>query len=105
MARPQKKPTLSQVLKLVDELSPEDQHELRLELDSRGPALTWANVDLDNPAERSAFYKQEEAKAGKRAKRAFENLQNQGIMDKKGNLLKTGLPPDMQPGSQRDVGG
>ena len=105
MAEPKEKPSLAQVLKLVDELSPEDRLELRLELDSREPPLTWANVDLDNPAERSAFYKREEAKAGKRAKRAFEKLQNQGIMDKNGNLLKPGLPPDMEPGSQRDVGG
>ncbi|HEY9793554.1 MAG TPA: hypothetical protein V6D22_24360 [Candidatus Obscuribacterales bacterium] len=105
MSEPKKKPSLAQVLKLVDELSPEDQLELRLELDSREPPLTWANVDLDNPSERAALYKQEELKAGKRAKRAFEKLQNQGIMDKNGNLLKSGLPPDMEPGSKRDVGG
>jgi hypothetical protein len=67
--------------------------------------LTWANVDLDNPAERAAFFKREEAKAGKRVKRAFEKLQHQGILDKNGNLLKPGLPPDMEPGSACDVGG
>jgi len=67
--------------------------------------LTWANVDLQNPSERAAFFKQEEAKAGIRIKQAFENLQLQGILDKNGNLIKQGLPEDMEPGSACDVGG
>lgn len=104
MAQPKKKLNLAQVLELVDEFSPEERHELRLELDSREPSLTFANVDLDNPSERTAFFKQEEAKAGKRAKRAFEKLQNLGIMDNQGNLTKSGIPTDMEPGSACDVG-
>jgi hypothetical protein len=103
MAQPKKMPKLAQVLKLVDQLSPEELLELRLRLEATG--LTWANVDLQNSSERAAFFKQEEAKAGIRVKQAFDRLQLQGILDKKGNLIKPGLPEDMEPGSARDVGG
>lgn len=104
-AQPNKKPKLAEVLKLVDALSPEDRRELRLELDSREPDLNFSHVDFDNPLERAAFYRQEQVKAGKRVEHAFERLQTLGIMDKDGNLLKTELPADMQPGSACDVGG
>lgn len=105
MAQPKKKPKLAEVLELVDALSPEDRHELKLELDSREPSLTWSNVNFEDKAEREAFYRQEQLRAGKRVKRAVEELQVKGIIDKQGNLLKTGLPPDMEPGSECDVGG
>ena len=105
MSQPKKKPTLAQVLKLVDELSPQERRELRLELDSREPSLTWMNVNLEDPSERAAFFKQEETKSGKRIKRAFKQLQAQGIMDKKGRVIKRGLPADMKPNSGCDVGG
>lgn len=105
MAQPKKKPSLAEVLKLVDGLSPEDRLELRLELDTREPSVTWANANLQNPSERGAFFKHEEAKAGKRIKHAVEKLQSQGIIDKNGKLLKPGLPADMEPGSDCDVGG
>ena len=105
MSQPKKKTNLAQVLKLVDELSPQERRELKLELDSREPSLTWANANLDDREERERFFKQEEAKAGKRAKRAFEELQAKGIMDKKGRVMKRGLPADMKPNSQCDVGG
>ena len=105
MAQTKKKPSLAQVLKLVDQLSPEDRLELRLELDSREPSLNWSNVNLEDPSERATFFKQEEAKAGKRIERAVEKLQEQRIIDKQGNLIKTGLPADMEPGSECDEGG
>ncbi len=105
MAQPEEKITLAHVLRLVDQLSPEDQLELRLELDSREPNVTWSDVSLEDPARRAVFFKQLLAKAGKRAKYAFEKLQSQGILDEKGNLLKSELPADMQPGSNCDVGG
>ncbi|MBX9880329.1 MAG: hypothetical protein K2Y22_17860 [Candidatus Obscuribacterales bacterium] len=105
MVQPKKKPSLEQVLKLVDQLSPEDLIDLRHELDTKVTSPTWSNVDLHLPSERAAFFKQEEAQAGKRVKKAFEDLQKQGIVDKNGTLLKCGLPADMEPGSDRDVGG
>jgi hypothetical protein len=105
MAQPKKKPKLAQVLKLVEQLSPEELLELRLELDARMSGLTWATVNLQNAEERAAFFKQEEAKADKRITLAFEKLQAQGILNERGDLVKPGLPADMQPGSGCDVGG
>jgi hypothetical protein len=96
---------LAQVLKLVEKLSPEELCELRIELDSREPALTWSNVNLDNDSERDAFMKEETAKAGKRIKHAVKKLQELQILDKNGNLVEAELPADMMPGSQCDVGG
>jgi len=103
MTQPRKRPILAEVLKLVNQLSADELLELRLQLDAT--SLTWSNVDLRNPAERAAFFKQEEARAGRRVKQAFEKLQGQGILDKKGKLTKSGLPADMEPGSECDVGG
>jgi 3-methyladenine DNA glycosylase Tag len=105
MSESKKKPKLAQVLKLVDQLSPEELLELKLQLDIKAPGLNWLNVDLGNPSERAAFFAQEDAKAGKRVKQAFEKLQKEGIVDAKGKLIKSGLPADMQPGSGCDVGG
>lgn len=105
MVHSKKQPKLAQVLKLVDQLSTEELIELRLQLDTRVPNLTWSNVDLRNPTQRRAFFKQEEAKAAKRIRRAFEQLQSLGIIDEDGDLAKHGLPADMQPGSECDVGG
>lgn len=103
MAQPKKKSSLEQVLKLVDQLSPEDLIQLGRKLDSKN--LTWSNINLQNPSERAALFEQEEAKAGERARQAFENLQSQGILDKKGHLIERRLPSDMEPGSKCDVGG
>ena len=47
----------------------------------------------------------EDRKAGERVKAAFERLQELGIFDAKGELIGDELPPDMQPGAKRDVGG
>lgn len=105
MAEPKKMPSVDQVLKLASQLSPEELVELRLQLDVQAPSLNWTTVDLNNPSERAAFFKQEDAKAGQRVKEAFKKLQRQGIVDKDGNLLKQGLPADMEPGSACDVGG
>lgn len=91
MVQPKKKANLAQVLKHVEQLSPTDLLHLRQEIDIK--------------TERAAFFSREEAKAGTRVKKAFESLQNQGILDSSGNLLKTGLPADMEPGSECDVGG
>ncbi len=91
MVQPNNKANLAQVLKLVEQLSPADLLHLRQEIDMK--------------AERAAFFNREEAKAGTRVKKAFESLQSQGILDSNGNLLKPGLPADMEPGSECDVGG
>jgi hypothetical protein len=50
-------------------------------------------------------YKVEEDKAGFRVRQSFEKLKKQGIMDEHGNVIKPGLPDDMAPGSEYDVGG
>ena len=105
MAQSKKSLNLEQVLKLVEQLSPEELYELRIELDSREPVLTWSTVNLDNPAEEEAFFKQEEDKAKRRIKRAVKKLQELQIFDKDGNLIRQDLPADMTPGSQCDVGG
>jgi hypothetical protein len=67
--------------------------------------LTWANVNLDDPQERTRFYEQERQKGGERAKAAFQRLRDLGIMDEHGELLVKDLPADMLPGAERDFGG
>ena len=93
------------MLKLLWQLSKEELDQLRLQLDARASNPTWENVNLHDPAARSALFEQEQAKAGKRVKIAFEQLKNQRIVDQEGKLLKTGLPADMHPDSSCDVGG
>lgn len=40
-----------------------------------------------------------------RGKAAVRRLQELGLIDSEGNLLRKDLPPDMQEGSDRDFGG
>jgi hypothetical protein len=105
MAQPEKKPSLAEVLKLVDRLSPEDLVELRHQLEVKASNLNWSNINLQNTSERADFYKVEEDKAGLRVRESFEKLKKQGIMDEHGNVIKPGPPDDMAPGSEYDVGG
>jgi hypothetical protein len=67
--------------------------------------LTWTSVNTDDAQEMAEFDEQEDRKAGERVKAAFERLQELGILDAKGELIGDELPPDMQPGAKRDVGG
>jgi hypothetical protein len=101
MTQPKKKSSLEQVLKLVEQLSPEDVLELQHQLSSKN--LAWSNTNLEDPSERAALLEQEEARAGERVRQAFQNLQDQGVMDKNGYLITRRLPPDMERGSECDV--
>ena len=65
--------------------------------------LTWATVDIDNEEEMARFEEQELEKAGKRIKKAVQELRELGIVDEKGRRIRKELPPDMQPGSKTDV--
>lgn len=62
--------------------------------------LTWANVNLDDPEERSRFFEQEDCKARIRVKNAVKRLQEEGIIDARGQRIKKELPNDMQTGSK-----
>lgn len=50
------------------------------------------------------FRQQEERKADERIRKAFLELQEKGIVDEKGELLRKELPPDMREGSECDLG-
>ena len=65
--------------------------------------LTWATVNTDDEEEMGRFEEQELEKAGKRIKKAVQELQELGIVDEKGQRIKKELPPDMQPGSKTGV--
>ncbi len=65
--------------------------------------LTWANVNLEDEEEVARFEEEELGKAGERIKKAVQELEDLGIVDKDGRRVKKGLPPDMQPGSDTDV--
>jgi hypothetical protein len=67
--------------------------------------LTWADVNFDDPEERSRFYEQERRKGGERAKAALQRLRQLGILDDRGELLRDELPEDMKPSADRDFGG
>ena len=65
--------------------------------------LTWATVDLDDDEETERFEEEELEKAGERIKDAVKELEERGIVDKKGQRRNKELPPDMRPGSETDV--
>ncbi|MFN7935712.1 MAG: hypothetical protein U0R19_20455 [Bryobacteraceae bacterium] len=44
-------------------------------------------------------------KAGERIKAAAQEAHSLGLVDDKGNLLSSELPPDMREGSEHDFGG
>ncbi|MBZ0186041.1 MAG: hypothetical protein K8F91_07265 [Candidatus Obscuribacterales bacterium] len=100
MAQPKKNSTLAKVLKLVDELCPEELQQLRLQLKGK-----TGEVDLCDPVERTDFFHNQDKKACLRVQKAFENLRSQKIMDEDGILTRKGLPADMKPGAKRDFGG
>ncbi len=56
-------------------------------------------------AEHEAVMARVREEGAKRIKRSVERAIAMGIIDKEGNLLKTELPADMQPGADRDFGG
>jgi hypothetical protein len=91
MAQQKKNAALEHVLKLVNELSPNDLRELKRQLESKD--LAFSAIDLQNQSERTAFFEQEEAKAGERVRLAFNSLQQQGILDEKGHLLERSWQP------------
>jgi hypothetical protein len=62
--------------------------------------LTWATVDIDDPDEMERFHRQEDQKAGERIRKAVKELQELGIVDKKGRRVNKELPPDMEPGKE-----
>jgi uncharacterized protein YceH (UPF0502 family) len=45
------------------------------------------------------------AAAKERVQKAVRLLQEQGIIDAEGNRIRQDLPPDMQEGQDRDLGG
>jgi hypothetical protein len=52
------------------------------------PELSWATVNIEDPAEMAEFDEQEEQKAGERIHAAFQRLRALGIVDEKGELLR-----------------
>jgi hypothetical protein len=56
-------------------------------------------------AEHKAVMARVMAEGEKRIHRSVARAIAMGIIDKEGNLLKKGLPPDMLPGADRDFGG
>ena len=67
--------------------------------------LTWATVNTGDPREMADFLAGQERLAGERAKAAFEHLKALGIIDEHGESIGDELPPDMNPGAERDFGG
>jgi hypothetical protein len=65
--------------------------------------LTWANIDVTDPAELEAMRAQEAAEATRRAEKAITELQQLGILDAKGRRIRKDLPPDMQEDSGCDM--
>lgn len=65
--------------------------------------LKWANVDIENKEERELFRLQLEKQAGERARAEVKRLQELGIIDEQGRLLRTDLPPDMGEDSECDL--
>jgi hypothetical protein len=56
-------------------------------------------------AEHNAVMARVREEGAKRIRRSVERAIAMGIIDKDGNLLKTQLPEDMEPGADRDFGG
>jgi hypothetical protein len=54
-------------------------------------ALTWANVNFDDPNELELFYAQERRKSGDRAEEAFRRLRRLRILNDCGDLLLDGF--------------
>ena len=67
--------------------------------------LTWATVNFRYPAEVAEFDKQEGKRLRQRRDAAVRDLQQKGILDAQGRLIKTELPPDMRPDSPTEFGG
>ncbi len=65
--------------------------------------LTWANIDVTDPAELEAMRAQEAAEATSRAGKAITELQQEGILDAKGQRIRKDLPHDMQEDSGCDM--
>jgi hypothetical protein len=77
---------------------------VRCGVTTRTRELTWANVEVDGDAEMDVFRRQEERRADERIRQAFRELQEKGIVDEKGELLRKELPSDMCEGSECDLG-
>ncbi|MFZ1085079.1 MAG: hypothetical protein WAN35_08955 [Terracidiphilus sp.] len=56
-------------------------------------------------AEQAVIDKRVREEGARRIRRSVERAIAMGIIDKDGNLLRTELPADMQPGADRDFGG
>jgi hypothetical protein len=67
--------------------------------------LNMANIDPYDRELVERLREKELREAGVRIKAAVQRLQDLGIIDEEGRLLKTELPPDMREGSDTDFGG
>lgn len=69
------------------------------------PPLTIDSVDFDNEEEMEALDAQVLEEGRKNLHANIQEAIRLGIIDEKGNLLKTELPPDMREGAETDFGG
>jgi hypothetical protein len=67
--------------------------------------LTIDSIDVDNEQELDALLAHVHAAGDKICHTQVEEAIRLGIIDNKGNLLKTELPEDMQDSTDRDFGG
>lgn len=89
---------------VMEMLKIETNNELEHFLEGAQPAsveLTHETVNLDDPDEWLRFQEQEGRKARERVRKAVRELQDKGILDADGRLIKRDeLPPDMLPDSK-----
>jgi hypothetical protein len=67
--------------------------------------LTLDSIDVENPEELRALIKQVLRTGDAIAKADWDAMIREGIIDSRGNLLKTDPPEDMREGVTRDFGG
>ena len=67
--------------------------------------LSLDAIDVENDAELDALTSQVLASGNKIAESERAEMISKGIIDERGNLLKTELPEDMRKDADRDFGG
>jgi hypothetical protein len=69
------------------------------------PAYAPRTYSPEYLAEQKAIMERVLAEGAKRIHRSVERLKAMGFYDEHGNRIMKELPPDMQPGADRDFGG